>query len=127
MKVIRENSKAVFEDLAIGDKYYGHLSGELCVKTHEDKGVRLSDGVIGSVPYGTEVKVDAVKGRLSTFEALKVGQTFIMQGVDPSEQYVQIKTGSIEGIRLGNGESTIISDDQQVEVVKGTFTFHGAE
>ena len=126
MKVIRENSKAVFEDLAIGDKYYGHLSGELCVKTHEDKGVRLSDGVIGSVPYGTEVKVDAKKGRLSTFGALKNGQTFILQDVGEEEQYVQIKFDSV-GIRLKNGEPMELNNDNRVEVVKGTFTFHGAE
>lgn len=125
MKVIRNSSKAKFDDLSVGDKYYGHKTGKLCTKSDASHGIRLSDGERGFVPAGTVVKIPVVKGRTSTFGAVKAGQAFIRVGVSDAEAYVQVKTGGGRAMRLGNGIVSDVSNSQLVELLDGVYTFSG--
>ena len=125
MKVIRSNSKANFDDLKVGDKYVGHLSGKLCTKSDESHGIRLSDGARGFVPAGTIVGVPVKRGRVVLFKDVKPGQACIRQNVSDAESFVILKRDNYSGTRLGNGAAVAVSPYQQVEAVEGTYSFHG--
>lgn len=125
MKVARAESSADFDSLAIGDKYFGHISGKLCTKANESQGVRLEDGKIGTVPVGTIVKVPVQKGRIVNFRDVKPGQTFIRQGVSDAESFVILKTTPFGGRRLGNGDGISVLPGDRVELLDGTYTFSG--
>lgn len=125
MKVSRNDSKAPFSDLALGDKYYGPRTGKLCTKSDDTHGVRNHDGERGYVAPETVVKVPVVKGKIVQFSTLKAGQAFIRQGVADAEAYVQVKTGGGRALRLGNGQVIDVSARQNVEVLDGVYTFAG--
>ena len=126
MKVIRENSKAIFKDLARGDKYAGPVTGQLCVKTDNTHGVNLVNHKVGYVAPETVVGLPVKRGKIVLFKDVKPGKTFIRQGVRDAEAFVQVKTGRTTGVRLGNGETTNIGTYEIVELLDGTYTFRGA-
>lgn len=130
MNVSRNNSKANFDDLAVGDKYFGHVTGKLCVKSDNSHGVRQEDLAVGYVPPGTVVKLPVQKGQLVYFYTLAPGKTFIPQNVPAAEQAVYVKTeqekaSHINAVRLGNGEKKTFDRYAIVEHVEGTFAFSG--
>lgn len=126
MKVIRENSKAIFKDLARGDKYAGPVTGQLCVKTDNTHGVNLVNHKVGYVAPETVVGLPVKRGKIVLFKDVKPGKTFIRQGVSDADSFVILKTSQYGGNRVGNGEAVSVMTYQQVELLDGTYTFRGA-
>lgn len=128
MKVIRANSKAIFKDLARGDKYAGPVTGQLCVKTDDTHGVNLTNHKIGYVSPTQVVGLPVHRGKIVYFKDVPAGKTFIRQGVRDDQQFVQIKTARGNAVRLGNGEGQPTPNAyDKVELLDGTFTFSGAK
>lgn len=125
MKVVRENSKANFDNLAVGDKYFGHLSGKLCVKSDNTHGVRQEDLKVGYVPPGTTVNLPVVKGRTVCLRDVPAGKTFIRTAAEPSKQFVCLKMSDGTSTRVGTGERFSYSGYDRVELLEGTYSFHG--
>lgn len=127
MKVIRENSKAIFKDLARGDKYAGPVTGQLCVKTDNTHGVNLVNHKVGYVAPETVVGLPVKRGKIVLFKDVPNGKTFIRQGVSDKDSFVILKTSQYGGRRLGNGAEVSVMTYQQVELLDGTYTFKGAK
>ena len=132
MKVIRENSKAIFKDLARGDKYAGPVTGQLCVKTDNTHGVNLVNHKVGYVAPETVVGLPVKRGKIVLFKDVKPGKTFIRQGVADKDAFVMVKisttygSASSFGVRVCNGAQVSVGAYEQVELLDGTYTFRGA-